>query len=283
MSPAPSPSPAPHDSSPLEVSLLLLAPLRREAAALERSLEAPRCHTPPAGLQELVTGRLAGRRVALAVTGDGPVRAQAGIAAALRAVRPRRLLAFGVAGALSPGLTVGELVWARRVIGPGGRILEPTLPPQPDLPPGTPGRVNGPRLGAVITRGRLVTTPVARAELLHRIPGRATGRDEAVVVDLESSHFATAAEAAGIPWIVLRAVSDTADDTLPAYLERCRDAGGSVRNGRVVIHALARPWTFPSLLLLGRRVQTCSRRLAMAVTTWVESREDDLETPEDRP
>jgi hypothetical protein len=70
------------------------------------------------------------------------------------------------------------------------------------------------------------------------------------------------ADAAGVPWLVLRAVSDTATESLPPYLERCRDEGGAVQRGRVALQGLLRPWSLPVLLRLGRRVRLCSETLA---------------------
>ena len=46
--------------------------------------------------------------------------------------------------------------------------------------------------------------------------------------------YAAAAQAAAIPWIVLRAVSDRADEALPALLNRCRNDGGAVNRSRVL-------------------------------------------------
>ena len=46
------------------------------------------------------------------------------------------------------------------------------------------------------------------------------GDGGAAVVDLESAAYAEAADDAGVPWLVLRAVADTADESLPAVARR---------------------------------------------------------------
>ncbi len=89
--------------------------------------------------------------------------------------------------------------------------------------------------------------------------------DVAAVVDLESAAFAAAATRAGLPWVVLRAVSDTAADSVPALLNRSRDDGGAVRRGSVLRGLLTNPRALRPLLELRERVRLCAGRLADAV------------------
>jgi hypothetical protein len=86
----------------------------------------------------------------------------------------------------------------------------------------------------------------------------------AAVVDLESLAYAEAAAQAAIPWLVLRAVSDTAAEALPALLNRCRDDGGAVRRRQVALELLGDPRALPVLLSLRRRVRRCAETLARA-------------------
>src|SRR3954454_7835683 len=72
------------------------------------------------GAAEVVLGHLGGVAVALAVTGDGARNAREGIAALLGHVEVNRLIALGVAGALSPDLGEGALVVAEQVMLEGG-------------------------------------------------------------------------------------------------------------------------------------------------------------------
>ena len=79
------------------------------------------------------------------------------------------------------------------------------------------------------TTAAIATSVTAKAALDER-----HGDGGAAVVDLESAAFVEAADEAGVPWLVLRAVADTADESLPAWLDRCRDANGAIRRARVV-------------------------------------------------
>jgi adenosylhomocysteine nucleosidase len=229
---------------------LVLAPLPEELRALRQRLTPiERVHVP--GLRRACRGSLQGSPTVLAVTGDGERKALRGIETALATFRPSHLLVIGVAGALTPELDVGDVIAARQVLQPDGQPREPShellaRAVESGIPAGT-----------VLTTTRLATTPEEKARLAVQ-PGVAAP----AVVDLESAFYAQAADAAGVPWLVLRAVSDTATESLPPYLERCRDEGGAVQRGRVALQGLLRPWSLPVLLRLGRRVRLCSETLA---------------------
>lgn len=200
-------------------------------------------------------GRLAGQPVLLAVTGDGETRSRGGIETVLEAVAPKRLLALGVGGGLSPSLGVEDMVLAGEVRGPDGGALRADPETVSQLVGST-----GLREAVVVTRRRLAL----RAEDKHRLYEE-HGRPDVAVVDLESWHYARAATDAGVPWTILRAVSDEASEDLPDFLNDCLDDGGSVDRGKVMRHALFHPTVMPRLLEMKSRVEACSRRLAEAV------------------
>jgi nucleoside phosphorylase len=247
----------------------VVAPMAEELAALARRLRgAP---LPPLGKRPPFTvlggGRIGHRRVLLAVTGDGREHARTGLEALLRRLPVERVVAVGVAGALSPDLAALEVVAARAVVDPAGRRWPAPEPPAPGL-----------RSGLAVTAPELVLTAAAKGELYHRLASPDTA-----VVDLESSVYATVAETARVPWSVLRAVSDTATEELPGFLNACRDAGGAVRRGRVALRALAAPRSIPRLVALHRRVQDCSTRLAAAVVALLSPPPPESDTPPEGP
>jgi nucleoside phosphorylase len=84
----------------------------------------------------------------------------------------------------------------------------------------------------------------------------------AATVDLESLAYARGAAAHGVPYLVVRAVLDPAEETLPLDFEACRTAGGRVSSVRVVLRALARPSSFGALWRLRGRVAAEAARLA---------------------
>ncbi len=206
-------------------------------------------------------GRLRGRPVALAATGDGSEAAAAGLAALLEDRELVALLAVGIAGGLSPALAVGDVVVAERVIDgadPGSELRAPAWP----------GRGRGldsrARVGVAVSVPRIVCTAAEKEELWSR-----GGAPEAAVVDLESAAWARLAHARGLPWRVLRAVSDAADEDLPLDFNRFRDARGRLRRYAVACHAARHPTLLPALRRLRSRLRDGARRLAEVASEMV--------------
>ena len=208
-------------------------------------------------------GRWRGREVALAVTGDGDRNARAGAAAALRRVRARVVIAIGVAGALSPELATGELLVAHRVMREHGDAWQAP-------PPWLAGAAHlaGARPAALISVPRLAATVADKRRLLELTAAREPGLLAAV--DLESAAFAGAAAARGLPWLILRAISDGAAEALPPLLNRCLDEGGAIRRMQLAVRLFAQPSALPQLLSLRQRVRACADVLAAAATAVLE-------------
>jgi hypothetical protein len=118
----------------------------------------------------------------------------------------------------------------------------------------------------VLTALRIADSVAEKRRLLKLAHLRDDGGEGgAAVVDLESAAYAEAAAAERIPWLVLRAVSDTADEALPALLNRALDDGGAIRRGRVLAGLLGHPAALPQLLGLRRRVRASAEVLARGV------------------
>ncbi len=139
----------------------------------------------------------------------------AGLEAAL-AQRPSSVVSFGLCGALDPALRAGDLV-----VGGGD------APWADHLAAALPGAVRGEVAGSDV----IVASVAAKAALRAR-----TG---AIAVDMESHIVAEAAARAGLPFAVVRAVSDPADRALPRAAQAGFNPDGSV-NVLAVLAALAR-------------------------------------------
>jgi hypothetical protein len=223
--------------------ILILTGIDLEARALARDLELPVLLRPAAFAS---FGR-AGIRVA-----------SVGLRAALLPSRWAGLLdgldrptviSAGVCGALAPRLAPGDVVVPDAVIGPGGE--------RRDVSPPDDWRARLSACSAV--RGRLITTPhvvatpAAKAALFAR-----TG---AVAADMESSIIVAAAAAAGLPSLVVRAVSDDAGQELPRALIELITPAGRVRIGRAAA-LLTRPAELSSALGVRRATRRALRAVA---------------------
>lgn len=191
------------------------------------------------------------RGVVLGGTGDGPKRAGSGAATFLERHKPSALIGAGLAGALTPELSVGEIVASRRVrfqVGdaatPDPRLLERAL-----------------RAGARAVTLVTVDRPIVSASARAALAGSAAG--EAMAADMESAAWAREAAARGIPYIVVRAISDAADEELPAFFAEAVGTDGSIRRGEVARRALLEPSSWVTLLRMRRRLHDCSAALGL--------------------
>ena len=196
--------------------------------------------------------------VVAASTGDGAAKAARTADRLCERYRPSLLVGAGVAGALSPDLEVGDIVVAFRVVDDAGEAPPPNgvLVVHAAAKPGA-------RQGTLVSVDRPLVTRAEKAGWFARLgPGPAA-------VDMESAAWARAAAAHAIPCLIVRVVSDTADEELPGYLSECMDTEGGIRRAAVVGRALARPASIPALLRMRRRVHAQSVRLAAFVEQFI--------------
>ncbi|HYY65372.1 MAG TPA: hypothetical protein VE688_12195 [Gaiellaceae bacterium] len=135
-----------------------------------------------------------------------------GLGAANGIPSERRLVSFGIAGALRPGLEIGTVIDATRVVDEDGAVLWE----------GTPLGVQPARTGTILGAARIIDDPAERARL-HESSG-------ADAVDMESGPLARTGRLAGC----IRAISDTPDRKLAGL------AKGARANGDVDYLGLAR-------------------------------------------
>lgn len=185
-------------------------------------------------------------------TGDGARRAGLTAASICEAARPAALIGLGIAGALSADLAAGDLVAARRIRNGSGDA------PAPDERLLSRAIALGAKAGTLVNVERPAVAAGEKASLALSLNG-----DGTAAADMESAAWAHAAASRGIPYLVIRAISDRADENLPAYIARSVGEDGGIRRSSVVFHALRRPGTIPALLALKRRVRMCGEKLSL--------------------
>ena len=177
---------------------------------------------------EARAGQLDGRDVVVAASGVGKVRAATTATLLVERFGCRALVLSGVAGGLSASLGIGDLVIAERVIDidygrltdAGRRVYQPgTLPlpgvlPDPGyrLPAHLVDRVRA-RLAAAGLTATLGTVLTGDAFLASaRLRDELAAQWSALAIEMEGSAVCGVAERFGVPWLVLRALSDRAGD-----------------------------------------------------------------------
>jgi len=240
---------AEHSVAPSSRPILILAAMTEEIDPL-------RAHVEPGETIDVdrfvaQRGRLGQTPVVLARTGEGRARAAAADVL-LDRFHPRLVVVVGIAGALSPTLQPGDLVVADEVRDSG----EPIAAPDADWVSRALRHANT-VAGTAISTSRILCTAAEKAEARLGQP-----EDRPATVDLESAAFARAAVKREIPYLILRAVSDAADEELPLDLNRCRDRDGGIRRLAVVGRALVHPSSVRGLWRLRRRLYNCAHELA---------------------
>ncbi len=144
------------------------------------------------------------------------------------------LISFGMAGAIDRSLDLGDWVVGKRLVG--------SFPANCDArwAQALIERIPGARLGAVQADGRLLSDPFEKEHI--------SARSAALVVDMESHIVAEAAAWAGIPFAILRCVSDTTGMQLPPAVDVMMRPDGSIDMGAVAGSLVSHPGQIPSFV-----------------------------------
>jgi adenosylhomocysteine nucleosidase len=171
--------------------------------------------------------------------GIGAEAARRATEAVISLYSPAVVYSAGFAGALDRRLGVGDLVHPARVIN----------------------AADGSSVSLVDGRGVLVSfgavaSPEQKAKLREAFGAQA--------VDMEASAVARAAEARGVDFAVVKAISDESDFTFPS-LERFVDSDGRFLEARFALFAAFRPWLWPQVI----RLASNSKRASKALCEWL--------------
>ena len=153
------------------------------------------------------------------------------------------LISFGVAGALDPDLSPGALIAPPRVLGPADTALSCDAAWHHTFvaritPHQTPRVVN-------IASSDTLVSSVADKQALR-------GSSGAGAVDMESLAVAEAADAAGVPFLIIRAIADPASRAPPPAALRAIAADGRVRYFAAAAAVLRDLGSLPTYLRLAR-------------------------------
>ena len=186
------------------------------------------------------------------VIGVGPDRSGATLAQILQQndFYVDGVLVLGVAGGIDPELETGDLLLADRYALQNGAAQHSGKAIHPDSAMLRTGQQAALNLsvpifeGGSLTVDHLVAQPQERQALRVQYQVRS--------VNMEDYPAAEAAREKGVPFLSVRVVLDTANQSLPGYLP-----GLAKSPYKVITNVLLMPWRIPTMLGLKKQLQLC--------------------------
>lgn len=194
----------------------------------------------------------------IAVTGGDPLRAETA-AREFATAGAAGLISFGIAGGLDPALEPGDLILAEGVRLPDEDVISTQASWRTAFAAAAAGTADGMIYGSDLA----VSRTDDKARLFTDYGVRA--------VDMESHGVARAAREAGLPFLIVRAIADPADRTIPPAALAGLGPDGAQRPFAVMLAMLRNPAQVPALIQLARDAKTAMRRLAAAAPSVVNS------------
>ncbi|WP_299393790.1 hypothetical protein [Pelagibius sp.] len=201
------------------------------------------------------SGAGSSRRITVVCAGADSARAVQ-LAEDLVAGGATALLSFGIAGALHPALDVGDLVLAESIRSPSGQ----DHPCHDGWHRSLYARLN--ESASVLRSGAIYGSTETLLTVAQK--SQAHAASACLAVDMESHAVAAVAARAGLPFLALRAIADTAGDALPALAARAVTAEGKADWQAAVSGLARRPGDLPSMLRLAGRTRRALASLKAA-------------------
>jgi nucleoside phosphorylase len=197
--------------------------------------------------------------------GVGHTRAAAAARVLIRCFWPQGLVSFGFAGGLAPGLARGTIIIGTEVVSEDGVGQGPMA--SRDLIDQFRAAAVAEQLptqqGKLVTSHHIVPDSAAKADLWEK--------SGACAVDMETLGIVEAADEAGLPWVAVRAIVDSASETLPSACLTTLRADGHVATGRLLWMLCRSPLMLRHLARLAGNTALARRHLSQAFECWAKS------------
>jgi adenosylhomocysteine nucleosidase len=197
--------------------------------------------------------------------GVGRRRAAEGARLLIRRFCPQGLVSFGFAGGLAPELARGTLIIGTEVVcedwsskrAAASRDLVEQFRAAADV------EMLPVQQGRLVTSRSIVADPASKADLRDK--------SGACAVDMETVGIVEAAAEASLPWVAVRAIVDSATDTLPPACVAMLHEDGHVAPGRLLRMMGRSPQLLWPLVRLAGDSAVAHRRLSQAFARWAEN------------
>jgi nucleoside phosphorylase len=194
---------------------------------------------------EMHSGTLAGRDVVAAVTGMGTQLATSATERLLDAVAVKRVVVFGITGAVENETPIGTLILPEIVVNSATGSEHRPAP-----------------LGGGTPHGKMWTTDVLNTDL-DVVAGL---REQGVVsLDMETAAIAESCEKRGIPWSVFRVISDRATDgSVDEEVFKLSNQDGTPNPRAIIRFFLKHPQRIPRMIRLAQGATLATKTAADA-------------------
>jgi adenosylhomocysteine nucleosidase len=190
--------------------------------------------------------------------GIGAEAARRATEAVFALYQPELIFSVGFAGALDPTLKVGDIFAPNRVV---------------DARDGSRAEIATGR--GVLVSAAAVADVGQKAKLAESYGAQA--------VDMEAAAVARGAQARGVSFLAVKAISDESDFHMPA-MDRFIRPDGQFRTGRFAVFFAVRPWLWPRVFQLARNGAKASRALCAELERHIqEPRKSEASGPELHP
>jgi len=211
------------------------------------------------------SGQIGSFKIIAAVTGTGQARAIAATNRLLDETKAEAVFLLGFAGGLDPSLPAGDVLSVSWIIDERGWAIhldheidarENQLfpPPSVQLLDESQRRTTEQSL---LTIDRIADSVAVKRQLFKRYGCAA--------VDMETYHVANVLAERGVPLMILRAISDPADMTLPAASVNWIKSDGKANVPAVMRHLLINPLRTTHLMRLAKNTRLAAEQLALQV------------------
>jgi adenosylhomocysteine nucleosidase len=226
----------------MKLKIAIIAAMEREVAPLIRNWKMRKIEYSGRSYR-LFESEFENGDAVLICGGIGVEAARRAAEAVIREANPRRIISVGFAGALNGSLQVGD-------------ILEPAT---------VINVADGVRTEVGEGEGILVSSAMVADKDQKIRFSKAYGAD---AVDMEAGAVAQGAQARGVEFAALKAISDAADFNLPA-LDRFVTNDGSFRSARFACYVALRPWLWSTTMALARNSSKASHALSLALANYL--------------
>lgn len=239
--------------------LAIIAALDDEIRIIASKMEVDaRVHERPA---RFTAGRFLGAPVVLVRSGIGLPAMEAAAASMIARYRPRLCLHIGCCGGAEPQDQPGDLIIADAVVDSRTGERHPALSDLVERALAACRRTElRCRTAAIVTVEQVISSPHEKAFV--------GTQHSAAAIDMESAALATACNARGVPWLVVRAVLDSLDVALPT-LDDAISVDGTIDGMKLAGMILRRPrilWDLSHLQYFAAEVRMALSRF---VEAWI--------------